>query len=170
LREGKLTVSPDDHLLIFGASARAAAFSALRARLRPWCVDLFADRDLGARCPVRQLPADRYPKGFLQATKEAPLGPWLYSGGLENRRGLIRRLARERPLWGNDSAVLARVRSPRFLTSLLRAAGLPCPAMVLEEHVPRRRRWLSKPWAGAGGTGIRFWDANVGQPPPGKRN
>ncbi len=33
------------HLLIFGASARAAAFSALRAGLQPWCADLFADAD-----------------------------------------------------------------------------------------------------------------------------
>jgi len=32
-------------VLIVGASARAAAFSALRAGLRPWCADLFADLD-----------------------------------------------------------------------------------------------------------------------------
>ena len=39
-----------ERLLIFGASARAAAFSALRAGLAPWCVDLFADADLRGRC------------------------------------------------------------------------------------------------------------------------
>ena len=33
-----------NRLLLFGASTRAAAFSALRAGLKPWCVDLFADR------------------------------------------------------------------------------------------------------------------------------
>src|SRR5437763_9510980 len=33
-----------EHLLILGASTRAAAFSALRAGLRPSCADLFSDR------------------------------------------------------------------------------------------------------------------------------
>jgi predicted ATP-grasp superfamily ATP-dependent carboligase len=157
-------------LLIFGASARAAAFSALRAGLRPWCADLFGDLDLRARCPVRQLLGDRYPQGFLQVAEDGPSGPWLYTGGLENRRGLVRRLARLRPLWGNDSAVLARVRSPRFVASLLRAAGLPCPAIELRDgDLPRRGRWLRKPWAGAGGTGIRFWDGTSGEQRPDKR-
>ena len=39
-------------LLILGASARAAAFSALRLGLRPTCADLFADADLASACPL----------------------------------------------------------------------------------------------------------------------
>ena len=45
-----------DNLILFGASTRAAAFSALRAGLRPWCADLFADADLQAHCPAMRLP------------------------------------------------------------------------------------------------------------------
>ena len=36
-------MSAGESVVIFGASVRAAAFSALRAGLRPWCADLFAD-------------------------------------------------------------------------------------------------------------------------------
>ena len=39
-------------VLILGTSCRAAAFSALRAGLRPRCADYFGDRDLAAVCPV----------------------------------------------------------------------------------------------------------------------
>jgi predicted ATP-grasp superfamily ATP-dependent carboligase len=150
-------VEAEQHLLILGASARAAAFSAARAGLRPWCADLFADRDLQALCPVRAVPAGLYPNGFLRVLDEAPPGPWLYTGGLENRPGLVRTLARARPLWGNNAVVLARARSPQYLAALLEHAGLSCPAVGLcPEELSPDRRWLVKPRAGAGGTGIRF--------------
>src|SRR4051794_35137718 len=113
-------------LLIFGASARAAAFSALRANLRPWCADLFADADLQARCPVFRLAPGGYPQGFVKAAEQGPPGPWLYTGGLENRPALVRQIAALRPLWGNDEKVLRKVRSPRFLANLLHEAGIPC--------------------------------------------
>src|SRR5439155_20384968 len=114
-----------DHLLILGASVRAAAFSALRAGLKPWCLDLFADLDLRAKCPVVAVAASRYPKGLAALAREAPPGPWMYTGGLENRRRLIRQLTRERPLWGNDDTALAKARDPFALPQALAAAGLP---------------------------------------------
>src|SRR5437867_1794578 len=101
-----------DHLLILGASVRAVAFSALRAGLRPWCVDVFADLDLRARCPAVAVAASRYPNGLVTQAREAPPGPWMYTGGLENRPRLIRRMCRERGLWGNDDVALAKVRDP----------------------------------------------------------
>jgi uncharacterized protein len=151
-----------ENLLLFGASTRAAAFSALRAGLRPWCADLFADSDLRARCPVAAVPAERYPDGFLDLLPGAPPGPWMYTGALENRRGLVRKLARLRPLWGNDAAALAAARSPWRVHSALTAAGLPCPAVRPVTDPPRGRgRWLLKPRAGATGCGIRFWDGSA---------
>src|SRR5262245_28665656 len=63
-----------DNLLIFGASVRAAAFSALRAGMRPWCADLFADADLRGRCPAMQLPG-RYPLDFLKLIDSEVPGP-----------------------------------------------------------------------------------------------
>jgi hypothetical protein len=115
-------------VLIFGASARAAAFSALRAGFKPWCADLFADADLRQRVPAMQLPA-RYPDGFLDLIDVELPGPWLYTGGLENRPFLVRKMARRRPLWGNDQAALLAARSPFAVAQGLRRAGLPGPAV-----------------------------------------
>src|ERR671939_584265 len=99
----------DERILIFGASARAAACSALRAGLKPWCADLFADADLRARCPVLRL-AGKYPEGFLDLLDLSVPGPWLYTGALENHRSLVSKMAARRPLWGNDAATLERAR------------------------------------------------------------
>jgi predicted ATP-grasp superfamily ATP-dependent carboligase len=148
-------------VLIIGASTRAAAFAALRAQLRPWCVDLFNDADLKARCPTVALVPGAYPRGLVEVVRRGPPGPWMYTGGLENRPALVRELARLRPLWGNDSSSLAIVRSPRALCRLLRDAGLCCPALRTQPPDGASSfRWLRKPWAGAGGAGIRFWEGS----------
>ena len=152
-----------DYVLILGASARAAAFSALRAGLRPWCADLFADADLRLRCPAVRLEG-RYPAGFAALFESAPPGPWLYTGGLENHPRLVRRLARRRPLWGNDAEALLRARDPAVLARAARAAGLPAPALAT---APGPGRWLLKPRAGAGGSGIRFCREGEGPAPAG---
>jgi predicted ATP-grasp superfamily ATP-dependent carboligase len=152
-------VEPTGNLLIFGASVRAAAFSALRLGLRPWCADLFADLDLRARCPVIRLPARSYPHGFLGAVASDLPGPWMYTGGLENWPTLVGKMARRRPLWGNNEEELFRARNPDHVTRTLQAAGLPAPAVRWDprELVPMFR-WLVKPIRRAGGSGIRFWD------------
>jgi predicted ATP-grasp superfamily ATP-dependent carboligase len=152
----------NQNLLVLGASARAAAFSALRANLQPWCIDLFADMDLRARCPTNTIAPGDYPAGFVRLLSQAPAGPWIYTGALENRPRLVGELARLRPLWGNDEPVLAVARSPRKLAKLLGRAGLACPAIAdLKSAAAREGRWLIKPLRGAGGTGIGFW---TGQP------
>ncbi len=144
-------------VLIVGASTRAAGFSALRAGLRPWCADLFRDADLRARCATLAVPADQYPHALLQVARQAPPGPWLYTGALENRPTLVGQLARQRPLWGNDAPVLALVRSPWWIADTLAAAGIPCPALSLRPpDGSAAERWLVKPLAGAGGAGIMF--------------
>jgi predicted ATP-grasp superfamily ATP-dependent carboligase len=145
------------NLLLVGASVRAAAFSALRAGLRPWCVDLFADVDLRQRCTVTRLTG-RYPEGFWRFLNSGPPGPWLYSGGLENRPRLVQRMAQRRPLWGNAETALARCRDPQYVAAALRSAGLPAPAVTeAAEQSSPARRWLLKPRRSAGGNGIRFW-------------
>jgi predicted ATP-grasp superfamily ATP-dependent carboligase len=158
------------NLIIIGASARAAAFSAHRAGLRPWCVDLFGDADLARRFPVRRIPLDNYPHGLLRALADAPDGPVLYTGGLENYPGLIARI--NRPLWGNSPEVLRRVRSPYVLDDMLRRHGLP--ALALRADPPSAadsRRWLLKPLAGSGGLGIRPYRSRPVAPPyPSRRH
>lgn len=145
-----------DSLLLIGASVRAATFSAVRAGLRPWAIDLFADRDLAALCPTRVVSAGRYPADLADFARMAPPGPWLYTGALENAPGVVTQISRTRPLWGNDADCLRRVRDPFTLAVALRAAGLPCPAVCRIDDRPADGRWLLKPVASAGGIGTRF--------------
>jgi predicted ATP-grasp superfamily ATP-dependent carboligase len=146
------------NLLIVGASARAATFSALRAGLQPWGADLFNDADLIARCPCLRLPARQYPGGLVKMLQTAPQAPWIYTGALENRPALIRTLSRLRPLWGNGSQVLRQVRSPFVVEKLLRDRQLACPRHQRPgQRPPPEARWLVKPLAGAGGRGIGWW-------------
>jgi predicted ATP-grasp superfamily ATP-dependent carboligase len=154
-------MGPGEHLLIFGASARAAAFSALRAGFRPWCADLFADADLRAACPAVRLPG-RYPEAFAELVRAPVRGPWLYTGGLENHPDLVGRMAQLRPLWGNGAEVLRRVRDPQVLAAAAREAGLPAPRLC-RGRSSHPGRWLVKPLAGSGGAGVRFHD---GRRPP----
>jgi uncharacterized protein len=62
-------------LMIFGASTRAAAQSAVRAGFRPLCADHFADEDLYELAEV--LPLSGYPQGLIDAAG---------SGEFETRR------------------------------------------------------------------------------------
>jgi predicted ATP-grasp superfamily ATP-dependent carboligase len=151
-------------IIIAGASARAAAFSALRAGLEPYCFDLFADADLAARCPVVKLDAAGYPHNLLEEIRQAPPGPWMYTGGLENHPRLVEAISRERPLWGMNGDTLRGLRSPERLARVLESTKAPSAAVCMD--MPGNEKvWLVKPLRGAGGAGIHFWD---GQAPPRK--
>jgi predicted ATP-grasp superfamily ATP-dependent carboligase len=82
----------------------------------------------------------------------------MFTGGLENRSGLVRRIARQRSLWGIGPDALNRVRSPQVLFWLFQRAGVPHPAFWFKHRcdVPPGK-WLVKPWVGTGGQGIRRW-------------
>ena len=146
-------------LILLGASVRAAATSALRAGWTPWCADLFADADLERIAPVRKVALHQYPRGLLDTLADAPPGPVIYAGALENYPGLIRRI--DRQLWGNPPAVLRAIRNPGRWTRCLQAAGLPCPA-IADGPMPGGR-WLLKPRRSAGGIGVLPY---AGQPFP----
>jgi len=149
---------PGHRLVIAGASVRAAAFSAIRAGFEPICIDLFADRDLRARCLVEAVNRATYPNNLADAIGRAPPAPWMYTGGLENHPKLIRRISADRPLWGNDAGSLRLARDPLHIARLLQEAGLSTPKVSLERpSASSGARWLIKRRAGAGGAGIRFW-------------
>ena len=161
---------PASNLLIFGASTRAAAFSALRAGFTPWCADLFADADLGARCQAASVPPSAYPQSFLEWCRSDRVGPWMYTGGLENHPYLVQVMASVRPLLGNNHGALERARAPEVLAAIVSGAGLPGPALFGEypAEFPSEGRWLVKPRRGAGGSGIRFWDGRPRPPRAGR--
>lgn len=147
-------------LVIVGASARAAAFSALRAGLVPWCADCFADVDLAARCTVRR-PA-RWPDDLAALAGDFPAGPWLYTGGVENYPAVIDRLAGERPLYGIRGAALAAARDPFRLQELLASAGLPFPRCQRRaERLDGQLQWLRKSPRSAGGTRVHWWPTDA---------
>jgi predicted ATP-grasp superfamily ATP-dependent carboligase len=142
--------------LIFGASARAAAFSALRCGLVPRCADYFADRDLALACHVDRIdPADKA-RQFTAISDSLAPSPWFYCGGLENHPELVDRISRTRRLWGVDSQSLRAVRDPAEVAKVFRAAGIPHPRVELDaSSVPRDGSWLVKRAASGAGRGIK---------------
>src|SRR5882672_6712717 len=100
-------------LAIVGASARAAAFSALRSGYQVVAADLFADADLQRACPVTRI-AD-YPAGLITWLEKVECDAWLYTGALENHPQFVDRMAAIRPLLGNAGEPLRDVRNPAVL-------------------------------------------------------
>ncbi len=148
---------PDERLMIFGASTRAAAQSALRAGFRAVCADHFADQDLFESAEV--LPLSSYPHGLVAAAASDPAMPWMYTGALENHPRVLKRLASSRELYGNSAEIVRRVRDPFAVARVLLAAGLPSlPLCSQDQPPPRDGRWLLKPRRSAGGRGIHVWD------------
>ena len=143
-------------LLIVGASARAAAHSALRAGLRPVGCDLFADEDLRAVADV--LPLEQYPYGLAAAAERAPDCPWMYTGALENHPEIVTRISRRRALLGNAAGALELVRDPFHVRDILHAADFPfCNVRSVDDTPLPDGRWLLKPFQSAGGARIQPW-------------
>src|SRR5205823_2923863 len=130
-------------VLSLGASARPAAFSALRSGLRPYCADYFADRDLAAVCAVEQVDPTHAAGDFLAAAESLPPSPWFYTGGFENHPELVERIARRHQLWGVAAPALRAVRDPVRVARVLNEAGIPSPEVRLElRALPRDGSWL----------------------------
>ena len=138
-------------LLIIGASARAAAQSAIRADYQPFAIDQFADADLQACCTAACV--ENYPAGIARLAHQFPLCPFLYTGALENHPSVIDQISRVRPLWGNTAEVVRRVRDPWTLQESLMHCGLKTPELC--ENKPTGPGWLRKPLRSGGGIGIR---------------
>ena len=143
-------------LTILGASARAAAFSAVRAGFAPVVGDLFADVDLAACCAATRV--GRYPHDLERVCAGPQSGPWMYTGALENWPHLVERMARRRPLLGASAASLCKVRDPLRLRKALAAAGIDAPRVTLDpREVPQDGSWLRKPLRSAGGHHIEHF-------------
>jgi len=137
-----LIALPQD-LLIFGASCRAAAFSALRCGLSPRCADYYADRDLAAVCIAQRIDPRHAGPQFIALANSLPPSPWFYTGGFENHPGWVDQIARRHRLWGVDAETLRAVRDPVRVANILRAVGIPCPAVRRDRHgLPRDGSWL----------------------------
>jgi predicted ATP-grasp superfamily ATP-dependent carboligase len=138
---------------------------AVRAGHDVVALDRFGDLDLQQLCPSVSVLRDLGGRGGMAAlvdaadTIQAP--SVIYGAGLENKPGLVARLAAGRTLLGCPPETLERVRDPATLGASLRAAGLAYPATFDARDAPgradRTRRWLHKPVRGGGGRGVREW-------------
>ena len=164
----------DNPLIIVGASARAAAFSAHRAGYTPYWLDQFGDEDLRRRFPGNVIPD--YPQAAVELIAGAPDAPFLVTGAMENHPGVLEQLCAQRKLLGNPKPVCSRVRDPSILYEALRRNRVSCPEIRTVErgrilsmppHVvsggpsPHLNDWLMKPLRSAGGIGTRHYH---GQP------
>jgi len=143
-------------VIIMGASTRAAAFSALRAGFRPYCLDPFGDDDTGVHTRFQRV--DDYPNGLIRILKSLPPWPVIYTGGLENRPDILEGITESHPLWGNNEAAVSRARHPQGLEEAARLARMGMPEWRDESNPPPADgTWLLRPLRGAGGRGILRW-------------
>ena len=155
----------DKPLIIVGASARAAAFSAHRAGYTPYWLDQFGDEDLRQRFPGSVITD--YPKAAAELIAGAPDAPFLFTGAMENHPGVLERLCAQRELLGNPKLACLRVRDPSLLYEALRRNDIACPEFHMVERgrilspPPHLNGWLVKPLRSAGGIGTRRYE---GQP------
>ncbi|MCE9589357.1 MAG: ATP-grasp domain-containing protein [Planctomycetes bacterium] len=149
-------------LIIIGASARAAAQSALRAGWSPHCVDLFADRDLAAIAPVRRCPLDQYPDAIPKLVADLPAGPVLLVGAMENHLEVVEQLAEHRPMLGSSIDTMRAARDPFRSAGMTAIPGVrPCKALATtptDRNTAGDHTWLVKLRRGAGGRGIHRWN------------
>jgi predicted ATP-grasp superfamily ATP-dependent carboligase len=144
----------DETLLILGASARAAAHSALRADVKVAAIDLFGDVDLQNACECMRVK--NYPGELFWAAHQAPPGPWMYTGGLENYPRWIQGLAKDRELLGTKNP--QAVRDLDALNQALVECELPVIEYRPASFVPSKGRWLLKPKGSSGGHNVRVFD------------
>jgi predicted ATP-grasp superfamily ATP-dependent carboligase len=143
-------------LLIIGASARSAAWSAWRAGYAPAAIDCFADRDLMARASCRRVTA--YPRGLGSAARQFSEMPWMYVGALENQPQIIDQIARHRELLGNGGEVVRRARDPWRFATAVQKAGFKTPETTLSPPAGKEL-WLQKRFHSAAGLGVARWNA-----------
>lgn len=143
------------NLLIVGASTRAAAASALRAGMRPVCVDQFGDRDLHPLAHV--IPRTSAPNDWLLELAALEPMEWIFTGAVENQSELIVQISAQHTLRGCDPECLRRVRDPFFLETLLSDNSIRMsPCLPVEAKPADAENWLLKPLESAAGQGIHF--------------
>ena len=148
-------------VLFAGVSTRGFAESAARAGYEVVAVDGFGDLDLRARAHsvhVARSGGRFSVRAAVAAARGLEADVVCYVGSFENHARAVGVLAADRVLWGNRPAVLAAVRDPVRLARALRARGLPTPAVrVTAPRAATARRWLVKPRASGGGSGVAPW-------------
>jgi len=147
-------------VLIAGVATRGFAQSAVRAGYEVIAVDGFGDLDLRAcaRAVVVARAGERFSvRAALAAARDLPRDAVSYVGSFENHPRAVAALAARGQLWGNAPAVLRRVRDPARLVRALASRGFAVPAVRRAAPGDSSGRWLVKPRASGGGSGVARW-------------
>ncbi len=149
-------------VLLAGASVRALAESAALAGYRVTALDAYGDLDLCMRARAVSLRRDfgvEYSAArAARLASTIPAAAVAYTSGFENHPAAIGALARGRNLWGNQPAVVRRVRHPATIAGALADRGFAVPALRITPgtKVPADGSgWLLKPLRSGGGHGIQ---------------
>lgn len=150
-------------VLIFGASARAAAQSARRCGYQVYAADLFADRDLQDIATCFQVTD--YPRGFSSIRQRLRDLPLIYTGALENYPAAIDLFAKSGLLLGNDGATLRAVRDPFELARVFAKHKVAFPTTTATPPCPdKTNNWLVKALNSAGGNHVEHWTEHASRP------
>jgi predicted ATP-grasp superfamily ATP-dependent carboligase len=148
-------------VLVVGASVRALAESAARAGARVAAVDAYGDLDLLACAEAIALRRHRgveYSAAAAAAVAAGvPARAVAYASNFENFPAALARAVAGRPLLGNPSATLVRVRNPVLLARALARRGLAVPRVRASAPKDRDTGWLQKPRRSGGGHGVARW-------------
>lgn len=149
-----LTMNDTTDMTIFGASARAACWSAVRAGLKPCAFDQFRDLDFPADCDIRLIAQSEY---LFSSSVKAQTEFCLPVGGWENDAETMQRLESIFSLWNTNSTATKRARNPFLVQQILRETELPSLEVrgVCGIDGDDVGEWIRKPLAGTGGIGIQ---------------
>jgi len=158
-------------ILIAGVSTRGFAESAARAGYDVVAVDGFGDLDLRAQCREVVVARTANEEGRfsckLASRRARPLAcdAVAYVASFENHPHALRALTRGRVLWGNGPGVVTRARDPLRALQQLNPRTLPRTLSAPPPGEQQRSvRWLVKPRASGGGTGIRVYQPGAPVP------
>ncbi len=143
-------------MTIFGASARAACWSAVRAGLNVCAFDQFRDLDFPAGCDVQLISENEQLFSGLKELQKNQTGFCLPVGGWENDAELMQRLESKFSLLNTNSAATKLVRNPFLIQQVLFEANLPSLNVrdACGSDHNDAGRWIRKPLAETGGIGI----------------
>lgn len=140
-------------ITIFGASARAACWSAVRAGLVPCAFDQFQDLDFPPGCEVRLISKE--PEACFSDVVNDQNEVCLPVGGWENNSQMMRRLEENFSLWNTSAAMTQLVRDPFLVQQILQNHHLPSLRIRNTAEELKDSNWIRKPIAGTGGIGIQ---------------
>ncbi|MBF0170500.1 MAG: ATP-grasp domain-containing protein [Nitrospinae bacterium] len=162
--------STKDPLLLIGVDVRSLARNAILHRRDFVLADRFGDASLARRgeCHTlgRAYGGESLTRGLADLVRGRHAEGVIYGAGFENDVLTLSRLGEVGPLLGCSLETVRKTRDPESLIRASRAWSFTYPDIRYKrQDLDTDSRWLTKPFAGLFGDGIRFADAEEGLRP-----